>query len=177
MDTPVLFDPVLASNNACGTLGPNPPKLPGIVVPTVASSVVAPYPHDNNTPSNHNTINSISLTLNDKQIVVTQDKVIHLNIKPPLSRQVACDAVQSLKPEKLTDQLTSLPLIDNHDYESFEEFYSYILDHLQHPLSSDFFITPSDWLDDFLKADADTEVSWNCIETMNLSLIEKQSNY
>jgi len=70
--------------------------------------------------------------------------------------------VQSLKPEKLTNKLSSLSLIDNDDFDFFEEFYSHFLYHVQHPSSSDFF-SLSDWLDAFLVADADIEVLWNCI--------------
>jgi hypothetical protein len=166
-------DPSLVSNNASVTLSPNPLNLPGKVAPTVASSVVAPYPHDNNNLSYCNTIHANSTTPNDNQITVTKDRETSLIVKPSLTCLDACDAVHSLKPIKLTDQLTSLPLIDNDDFEAFEEFHSYILDQLQHPSSSDFFISLSDWLDDFLEADADIEVLWNCMETINSYLIDR----
>jgi len=124
METHVQFDPALASNNASVTLCPNLLKLPGKVAPTVASSVVASYPHSNNNPSDLNTIHSNSTTPNDKQIIVTQVREISLIVKPPLTRQVTYDAVHSPKPIKLTDQLTSLSFIDNDDFEAIEEFHS-----------------------------------------------------
>jgi len=159
MVTHVQFDPALASNiNADVTLCPNLLKLSGKVAPTMDKSVVAPYPHDNNIPNYHNTILSNNPTPSDKQIIVTQNREISLIVMPPLTRQDASDAVHSLNPFELSDQLTSLSLIDDNDFEAFEEFHSYIFDHLQHPSSSDCFITLSGWLDDFLEAGADTEV-------------------
>jgi len=154
--TVVQFAPALASNNASVTPCPNLHKLPRKVAPTVATSVVDTYPHDNNNPSARNTIHSNSTTPNDKLIIVTQDREISLVVEPQLTRQDAYDAVHSLEPNKLTDQLTSLSLNVNDDFEAFEEFHSYILDHLQHPSTIDFYFALSDWLDDFLETDAGT---------------------